>query len=195
MIKTRTIKLSLVCMILSMMLMVSCAKKTVDTEPAEDPAATAAEDTTDTDEAMDADTDTTTEEDMAAMAAEEQARKEAEALAQAEDDFISIDVYFDYDSSVIQDSQISVMEAKADFLRGNTDVTIIVEGHCDERGTTEYNLALGDRRAARVKSFLMDLGIDSSRIETISYGEERPKALGHNEAAWAKNRRAHFVIK
>ncbi|GAB6095144.1 hypothetical protein JCM14469_13960 [Desulfatiferula olefinivorans] len=192
--RTWSIKFLLVCMILSLMLVVSCGKKEVQTDPAADQAVT---DTTDAvEEPADAAVDTATEESLAqAQAAEEAARKEAEALAQAANDFISVDVYFDYDSSVILDSEISILESKADWLLANADATIIVEGHCDERGTTEYNLALGDRRAERAKSFLVNLGVDASRITTISYGEERPVAMGHNEAAWSKNRRAHFVIK
>ena len=74
------------------------------------------------------------------------------------------------------------------------DVTVTIQGHCDERGTNEYNLALGDRRADSTKTFLVDLGISASRLTTVSYGEERPVDPRHNEEAWAKNRRAHFVI-
>jgi len=75
------------------------------------------------------------------------------------------------------------------------DVTITIEGHCDERGTNGYNLALGERRAESVKTFLADLGLEQSRLETISYGEERPLDRGHGEADWARNRRAHFLIR
>ena len=76
----------------------------------------------------------------------------------------------------------------------NKDANIIVEGHCDERGTTEYNLALGERRATETKKYLVELGVPEGRIKTISYGEERPLDPGHTEAAWAKNRRAQFVL-
>lgn len=191
--RTWTIKLSLVCILLSLMLTVSCAKKNVETDPSDQQMMDNA-DTTDMDQADDAAIDAATEEDMAMAAEEEAARKEAEAMAQAESEFTSNPIYFDYDSSVVMDSQVSVLESKAEWLRNNPDATIVIEGHCDERGTTEYNLALGDRRAARVKSFLMDLGVDSSRMTTISYGEERPVALDHSESAWAQNRRAQFVI-
>lgn len=194
--KIWTIKLSLVCMILSMMLLVSCGKKTVETEPGDEAAVTEPAPVDEAaDAAMAAGEDKATEEELAMAAEEEAARKEAERIAQLEDDFITIDVHFDYDSSVIMDSETAALEAKAEWLLANPDVSIIIEGHCDERGTTEYNLALGDRRAARVKSFLMDMGVASTRIQTISYGEERPVAMGHMESAWAKNRRAHFVIK
>ena len=83
---------------------------------------------------------------------------------------------------------------KAAWLRANTNVTVTIEGHCDERGTNEYNLALGDRRADSAKAFLVDLGIAASRLTTISYGEERPLCLQKNEECWSKNRRGHFVI-
>ena len=83
---------------------------------------------------------------------------------------------------------------KAEWMRENPNATVTIEGHCDERGTNEYNLALGDRRAESAKAFLTDLGIDSSRLTTISYGEERPVDPRSDEEAWAKNRRAHFVV-
>lgn len=190
--KIWTIKLSLVCMLLSLMLVVSCGKKKVDTAANEAAMTEQASEETETGMGTE---EAANEEAMALAAQEEAARKEAERIAQLEEDFITMDVHFDYDSSVIVDSEIPTLEAKGEWLRANPDVNIIIEGHCDERGTTEYNLALGDRRAARVKSFLMDLGISASRIQTISYGEERPVAQGHMESAWAKNRRAHFMIK
>ncbi len=83
----------------------------------------------------------------------------------------------------------------AQALRQNSEAPVVIEGHCDERGTVEYNLALGDKRAKAVKDYLVWLGIDSSRLATVSYGKERPADLGHHEAAWAQNRRAEFVIK
>jgi peptidoglycan-associated lipoprotein len=79
-------------------------------------------------------------------------------------------------------------------MRTNQDLTVTVEGHCDERGTGTYNMALGDRRAESAKNFLINLGISANRLSTISYGEERPIATGQNEVAWAKNRRAQFQI-
>jgi peptidoglycan-associated lipoprotein len=86
------------------------------------------------------------------------------------------------------------MMRHAAWLRENSGITATIEGHTDERGTNEYNLALGDRRADSAKAFLVDLGIASSRLTTISYGEERPLCTQQNEECWAKNRRAHFVI-
>ena len=84
--------------------------------------------------------------------------------------------------------------ATANWLRSNAGYNLLIEGHCDERGTEQYNLALGDRRANTAKEYLMTLGIDAGRIRTVSYGEERPFDEGHDDAAWAKNRRAHLVL-
>jgi peptidoglycan-associated lipoprotein len=105
------------------------------------------------------------------------------------------DIYFEFDKSTLTREAQETLTKKARWLRSNTDVKVIVEGHCDERGTNEYNLALGDRRAASTKAFLVDLGISPSRLITISYGEERPLTGGNNEDAWAKNRRAHFAVE
>jgi peptidoglycan-associated lipoprotein len=105
------------------------------------------------------------------------------------------DIYFEFDKSTLTAQAKESLVKKAEWLRSRKDVKVIIEGHCDERGTNEYNLALGDRRAASTKTFLVDLGIAPSRLTIISYGEERPLISGHNEEAWAKNRRAHFGIE
>ena len=89
---------------------------------------------------------------------------------------------------------VNAVCASADWLKKNGQYSLLVEGHCDERGTEQYNLALGDKRANTAKEYLMTLGVDGSRIRTVSYGEERPFDPGHDEAAWAKNRRAHLVL-
>ncbi|NIS75652.1 MAG: peptidoglycan-associated lipoprotein Pal [Deltaproteobacteria bacterium] len=104
-------------------------------------------------------------------------------------------IYFDFDRSFIRDDAKPELEKVAAYLKENRDVRVLIEGHCDERGTDEYNFALGDRRSQAAKNYLMNLGIDGSRIKTISYGEERPADPGHEEAAWAKNRRDVFVIQ
>ena len=104
------------------------------------------------------------------------------------------DIYFAFDRSNLSPMAQENLRRKADWLRANPDATVTIEGHCDERGTNEYNLALGDRRAESAKSFLVDLGISANRLATISYGEERPVDPRHNEEAWAKNRRGHFVV-
>ncbi len=103
-------------------------------------------------------------------------------------------IYFAFDSSALSETALRTLERNAAWLRQHPDWKVRVEGHCDERGTSEYNLALGARRARRVKEHLVRLGISPERIETISYGEERPVDPGHDEAAWSKNRRAEFVL-
>ncbi len=102
-------------------------------------------------------------------------------------------IYFDFDRAEIRPDQRATLQANAAWLRDHPDVKILIEGHCDERGTREYNLALGDRRAKAARDYLISLGVADERIETISYGEERPVAQGHDEEAWAQNRRAEFV--
>jgi peptidoglycan-associated lipoprotein len=104
------------------------------------------------------------------------------------------DIRFDYDKYDIRPEDEEVLRANAAFLKKNPNMKIQIEGHCDERGTSEYNLALGERRANSTKRYLVSLGIASDRISTISYGKERPLDPGHNEEAWAENRRAHIVV-
>ena len=103
-------------------------------------------------------------------------------------------VYFDYDRADIRPEMRTVLQRNAEWLRRHPRVKMSIEGHCDERGTEEYNMALGQRRAEAVKSYLVSLGISSNRLSTISYGEERPADPGHSETAWAKNRRVEFSI-
>ncbi len=141
-----------------------------------------------------------------ALAEEEEARRRAleeqrlteeqqrQAMLQRQH-LIDEDIYFDFDQAVIRPDAQEVLRKKAEFLRENPGISVVIEGHCDERGTAEYNLALGERRALAAKAFLMNLGISSSRLSTISYGEERPVDPRSNEEAWARNRRAHFVLQ
>jgi peptidoglycan-associated lipoprotein len=103
-------------------------------------------------------------------------------------------IFFETDSYSVDDEDRQVLNAQAAWLRQHPNVRVTIEGHCDERGTREYNLALGDRRANAAKNYLASLGIDVGRMTTISYGKERPVALGSDEEAWAKNRRAVTVI-
>jgi peptidoglycan-associated lipoprotein len=98
-------------------------------------------------------------------------------------------VYFEFDSSAVDDHSRKVIEAHSQFLLNNPDVNVVLEGHADERGTREYNLALGERRANAVAEIMEAYGVSPGRIQTISYGEERPAALGHDESAWRLNRR------
>lgn len=103
-------------------------------------------------------------------------------------------VFFDFDKSVIKPEGQQTLQRQAQWLQKYPNVTVTVEGHCDDRGTREYNLALGERRATAVKNALVALGVQANRIKTISYGKERPAVLGDNEAAWAQNRRGVTVI-
>ncbi len=109
--------------------------------------------------------------------------------------FENEDIYFDFDSIQLTPQAQEILTKKAKWLRDNPAATVTIEGHCDNRGTNEYNLALGEGRAQSAKIFLMDLGVDVSKLRTISYGEERPLDPQQTESAWAKNRRAHFVIE
>ena len=104
-------------------------------------------------------------------------------------------VFFDYDKAVLTPAAKRVLEGNARVFRQFPDIGIIIEGHCDERGSEEYNLALGDQRAQMVRVYLIELGGGSQQLESISYGEERPFSPGHDETSWRLNRRAHFVIK
>jgi peptidoglycan-associated lipoprotein len=105
------------------------------------------------------------------------------------------DVFFDFDKSVVRDDQKAAINDNVGWLKTNGKAKILIEGHCDERGTAEYNLALGERRAKAVKDYLIAAGIAADRISTISYGKERPFVLGHDESAWKWNRRGHFTIQ
>jgi peptidoglycan-associated lipoprotein len=103
-------------------------------------------------------------------------------------------VFFNFDQSEISPESQKALEANADVLKRNPAWVVTIEGHCDERGTAEYNLALGERRAGSARAYLVSLGIPADRLRTVSYGKEFPFDPGHDEAAWAKNRRAHFVV-
>ncbi len=116
-------------------------------------------------------------------------------LAKAIEDGRIKDVFFAYDKSDLSPESRATLEQNARWLRQYPGGTMIIEGHCDERGTEEYNLALGDRRAQATKEYLAQLGVTPEQLETISLGEERPFAIGQDEAAYAQNRRAHFVVK
>jgi peptidoglycan-associated lipoprotein len=169
----------------------SCAKKavkedTMATQKAEDEAAMKAREAA----------EKAKQEEMAKQQAmeEENLKKEAMMKQEAMEAFMNEDVHFDFDSSTLTPAAQEILKKKAQWLQNNPEKTSTIEGNCDERGTNEYNLALGDRRAASAKAFLVDLGISASRLTTVSYGEERPIDPGHNEEAWAKNRRCHFTI-
>ncbi len=177
--KKLLINLAMVLIIPGLLFTVACAKKTIRsetslTQQAEDEAAA---------------------EKARQQAIEEQRlQEEAERMAAARNMFLNEDVFFEFDSAVLLAEAQAILRKKAEWLINNTEAAATIQGHCDERGTIEYNLALGDRRAESAKTFLMDLGVKGSRLSCISYGEERPVDAGHNEKAWAKNRRGHFTI-
>ncbi len=214
------ISLALLLVIPGLLFTVSCAKKAVKvepsavTEPAEEPAE---------EKVAEAPITAPTEEEAQVAArevAEEEEKKKEELIKEEElkaaeeekveavkaeeakleeiavkNQFIYEDIYFEFDKSTLLPMAQDTLKKKAEYLYNYTYVTVVIEGHCDERGTNEYNLALGDRRAESAKSFLVDLGILPTRLTTVSYGEERPIDPRHNREAWAKNRRAHFVIE
>lgn len=121
-------------------------------------------------------------------------RRRAEQERMAREAFTNQDILFDFDSYTLRSDAKAILEQKAAWMKANAGVTVQIEGHCDERGTNAYNLALGERRANATKQYMSLLGIEGPRMSTISYGEERPLDPGHSESAWTKNRRAHFVI-
>ena len=104
-------------------------------------------------------------------------------------------IYFDFDKSVIRPGDAKILDASAAWLKQNANQLLLIEGHCDERGTNEYNLALGDRRAKAAMNYLVAQGISADRVTIVSYGEERPVCTEHNEACWSKNRRDQFLVK
>jgi peptidoglycan-associated lipoprotein len=137
------------------------------------------------------------EREAAERLAREKAEKEQSAKVEAAatvEEAVK-DIYFDFDKSNIRPDAREILKANADYILKNSTASIIVEGHCDERGTAEYNMALGQRRAQEAKKYLVNLGVKGSAIKTISFGKERPIDPGHDEQAWAKNRRDHFVVK
>jgi peptidoglycan-associated lipoprotein len=181
--KNHWIVLALVLVLPAMLFTVSCAKKEVMAEPEMAPEEQPMEEAQ-----MDAEAEAA---EKARLEAERLQAEEAErAMMAARQAFTSDDIYFEFDSSALLP-----MAQKADYMLNNPGQTVVVEGHCDERGTAAYNLALGERRADAAKAFLVNLGVDAAQVNTISYGEERPVDMAHTEEAWAKNRRAHFELQ
>jgi peptidoglycan-associated lipoprotein len=131
--------------------------------------------------------------DTAGQGAERERVRLENARQEAERDLLAT-VYFDYDESVITMAAEGILRTKSGILRSSPTVQLRVEGHADERGSTEYNLALGNRRAQAVKDYLVGFGLQANRFTVQSYGEERPAQMGSNERAWAMNRRAEFVM-
>ena len=128
---------------------------------------------------------------VSAVEVEEVEPQEDEAFVQEAKDR----VFFGFDKSNLTADAVAVLKNQAEWLKANPETTVVIEGHTDDRGTRDYNLALGERRAVAVKNYLISQGVDADRIQVISYGKERPAVVGANEAAWSQNRRAVTVVK
>ncbi len=192
---TGMIVLAFICS--SFLLMTSCAKKQIQVSEPVQPATQEVK--AEADEAAKAAEEAkSASEQEARDEAERQARlrelKMAQKLADEIRNFEAENIYFAFDRSDLTDESKSALREKGNWLRANGDYSVNISGNCDERGTAEYNLALGERRAHAAKKFLMGLGISENRLATISYGEERPVDPGHNDEAWAKNRNDQFTL-
>ncbi len=174
--------LALLFVIPGLLFTVSCAKKTVKSEAGMEQQQ--AQEASAQDQARQA--------ELARQ--QEEAQEMASRKMAARNRFLNENIHFEFDRSNLLPEAQEILRSKAQWLQDNPDVHAVIEGHCDERGTNEYNLALGDRRANSAKAYLVDLGISGSRLTCISYGEERPLDPGHDEEAWAKNRRAQFTL-
>ena len=193
-------KFGIVLLVISLMTVVACTKHhEVSTSPEEE-AAVNAEEINETGEK--GQEKGITQEDLAARERRERAEAEAEKQRlqaererAAKAEFINENIYFDFDKSSLTRKAQGKLSQKVKWLRDHSNVDVVIGGHTDERGTKEYNMTLGQRRAQSIKNFLVDAGIDPARLEAISYGEEQPAVPRHNESAWAKNRRGHFRLK
>ncbi|MCK5836992.1 MAG: peptidoglycan-associated lipoprotein Pal [Desulfobacula sp.] len=175
---------------------VSCAKKTIVSEPTtiEDQAKIEAEAKAKAEAESRAEEARIKAQELQDQMASEQAQAEAKITA-AQNRFTNQNIHFDFDSSELSSMAKTLLKEKAEWVTDNPGVHVTIQGHCDERGTTEYNLALGERRAMAAKNYLLNLGISNSRLISISFGEEKPLDLGSSEEAYRKNRRAQFVLK
>jgi peptidoglycan-associated lipoprotein len=196
-IKQTGVGLLIILFFISGFFLFSCSKKTVKSEPVVSKPPTVSED-----EAEKAKKRVRVKEQEAAdqaQALREKALREEEArrLKEASDkaNFESDDIHFEFDQYILSDSAREKLNKKAQWLKSYPTAKTTIEGYCDERGSAEYNLALGQRRADAAAQYLISLGINANRISTVSFGKENPIDPGHDEAAWAKNRRAHFVLK
>jgi peptidoglycan-associated lipoprotein len=185
------LSVALVMILSAMFLTTSCAKKEMQTEQV----------STTQPEIQEVAPDTSAEDaeqarrfEAARLLEEDRLLKEAAALEAARKAFVSENIRFAFNSYDLSNQAQRILNNKADYLRMNSGVKVTVEGYCDERGTEAYNISLGQQRAESVKKFLVDQGINTDRVLTISYGENKPVAAGRDESAWAKNRRAQMVI-
>ncbi len=116
-------------------------------------------------------------------------------LNEAKTAISATDIYFDFDKAILSEEATAILAQKGEYLVRNPDIHLIIEGHCDERGSNEYNIGLSQRRASAAKKYLVAYGVNESNIDTVPYGEERPVCHESNETCWSKNRRDHFVVK
>ncbi len=186
------INLVMAILVAGLFLTVACAKKTIVTE------ATTIENQgnqtqTDAQTVAQAEADRIAQQNLEDQMAQEKALKDSKIQA-AKKRFENQDIHFAYDSSQLSSMAKTLLQEKAAWLKANYSRAAIIEGHCDDRGTTEYNLALGERRASAAKAYLINLGVSAARLSTISYGEEQPLDSSKTEQAFRKNRRAHFAI-
>ena len=193
---TGMIVLAFICS--SFLLMTSCAKKQIQVSEPVQPATQEVKAEGDEAKAAEEAKSAADQDAKARAEAERQARlrdlKMAQKLADEIRNFEAENIYFAFDSSDLTDESKSALREKGNWLRANGDYSVNISGNCDERGTAEYNLALGERRAHAAKKFLMGLGISENRLATISFGEERPVDPGRNDEAWAKNRNDQFTL-
>ena len=190
--QTPLIRLTLILVIPLFLFAISCSKEKISSD-AYTPSAADAEAQRKADEKARQDAKRIGEEDLKESALSEE--MQAERMKIESETFENEDIHFEFDSIRLTPQAQEILTKKADWLKDNPNTSVTIEGHCDERGTNEYNLALGDGRALSSKKFLIDLGIDPSRLKTVSFGEERPIDPNLTEEAWAKNRRTHFVIE
>ena len=197
--KRKWIILAMMFIIPAMLFSVSCAKKAVMTEPSTTDTSAADEAARQAEMEKQKEMERQKQMEEERLAAERAEQLKAEAMQRdmmmAKNRFLSENVYFDFDNATLDYQAQELLKQKAMYLRDFPDANVVIEGHCDERGTNAYNLALGERRAESAKTFLVNLGISAARMTTISYGEEKPVDMGQNEEAWAKNRRAAFVLE
>ena len=130
--------------------------------------------------------------DVSTSALDDEMLTAQQLLEQEDSPIASRVIYFEYDSAKVSDDSMVLLEAHGDFIAGNGNVNVTLTGHADERGSREYNIALGDRRAQSVRRILLFQGASSDQIETVSYGEEQPAVMGHDESAWSRNRRVEL---
>jgi peptidoglycan-associated lipoprotein len=177
------INLVMVIFVAGLFLTVSCAKKTI----------VSGSSSIENQEQAAAEAERIAQQKLEEQGITEQALKEAKTQA-AKKRFENQDIHFEYDSSQLSSMAKMLLKEKAIWLKANYSASVNIEGHCDDRGTTEYNLALGERRASAAKAYLINLGVPAARLNTISYGEEQPMDSSKTELGFRKNRRAHFAI-